>query len=83
MLGIFKLRAQDSEEDERRELMEALADTKRSLEVARESFEFAREPELVDATAFEIKALEARYSYLLRLVREQGYDNQPAFKPLR
>lgn len=83
MLGIFKLRAPAPEEDERRELFEALADTKRSLEVARESFEFAREPELVDAAAFEIKALEARYSYFLRMVRELGYDNQPAFKPLR
>ena len=83
MPGIFKTRAPAPEEEERRELLDALADTKHSLEAARLSFEFVCEPELVDATAFEIKALEARYSYLLRRVREEGYDNQPAFKPLR
>ena len=30
------------------------------------------EPELVDACIFELNALQSRYNYLLRLVKESG-----------
>lgn len=82
-MGIFRTRTPAPEETERRELLDAIAETRRAIEVARGAFENTCEPELVDATAFEIKALEARYSYLLRLAREQGYMGDTVFKTLR
>ena len=82
-MAIFKTKEPTPEEIERRELLGAIAETRRAIELARTAFENTSEPELVDATAFEIKALEARYSYLLRLAREQGCDNFTVFKTLR
>ncbi len=82
-MGIFRMREPTAEELSRRELLGAIADVRRDIEVARNGFQNASEPELVDAAAFEIKALEARYSYLLRLAREEGCEVTAAFKTLR
>ncbi len=82
-MAIFKAKEPTREELERRELLDAMAETRRAIEAARNGFENTCEPELVDAAAFEIKALEARYSYLLRLARESGCEARAAFKPLR
>ncbi len=82
-MGIFRMREPTAEELSRRELLDAIADVRRDMEVARNGFQNASEPELVDAAAFEIKALEARYSYLLRLAREEGCEVTAAFKTLR
>ncbi len=82
-MGIFRMREPTAEELSRRELLGAIADVRRDMEVARNGFQNASEPELVDAAAFEIKALEARYSYLLRLAREEGCEVTAAFKTLR
>lgn len=35
-------------------------------------FDNTTEPELVDACIFELNALQSRYNYLLRLVKESG-----------
>ena len=70
----------DAEQDE---LLSALAETRSALEGARLSFENASEPELVDATVFEINSLQARYNYLLRRVRETGCRVEASFRPAR
>lgn len=52
-------------------LMNEITQTKRSLDAARDYFEYATDPELVSSCIFEIKALQLRYSHLLHLLREE------------
>ncbi len=68
----FFSRKLSPEEEERQELLGQLKGTREQLKMARISFENASEPELVDASVYEINALQARYNYLLRRAREQG-----------
>ncbi len=82
-MGIFKTRELTQDELRRAELQEAIVEVRRELDVARNGFQNASEPELVDAAAFQIKSLEARYSYLLRVAREEGCDSFSVFKTLR
>jgi hypothetical protein len=53
------------------QLRRELRDTVQALHRAYERFDQAWEAELVDASVYEISALKARYSYLIRKVREQ------------
>lgn len=52
------------------ELKEDIRLTAQALRGAYDTFNFVTEPELVEAAIFEIRALNARYSYLLRRVKE-------------
>ena len=70
-------------DDEQTELLNALEKTRFALESARISFDNASEPELVDATVYEINSLQARYNYLLRRAREAGCRADTNFRPLR
>jgi|GEM_PF-6918861 len=56
--------------DELLELRVQLNDTRRRIASANNYFNFTRDPELVEACVLEIKALEKRYEYLLRIYRE-------------
>ena len=57
---------------EQETLRRELTHTRARLDRARQSFQLAREPELIDACIFEINALQARCCYLLRLAKEGG-----------
>jgi len=76
---LFKKRPSKAEL-ERRELFEAINDTRDRLNRARISFNNASDPELVDASIYEINSLQAHYSYLLRKAKEQGYERLEMFK---
>ena len=52
------------------ELKEELKLTAQALRGAYDKFNFVTEPELVEAAIFEIRSLNARYSYLIRRVKE-------------
>ena len=52
------------------ELTEELRLTAQALRGAYDKFNFVTEPELVEAAIFEIRSLNARYSYLIRRVKE-------------
>lgn len=52
------------------ELKEELQCTAQALRGAYDKFNFVTEPELVEAAIFEIRSLNARYSYLIRRVKE-------------
>jgi len=52
-------------------LMNEITQTKRSLDAARDYFEYVTDPELVSSCIFEMKALQLRYSHLLHLLREE------------
>jgi len=68
----FSKKRPDPLESERRELLGELHAAKAELERARRAFDYATEPELVEASVYELGALEARYSFALRRLREEG-----------
>ncbi len=55
---------------ERQELLQSLAATRVQINQAYRSFNTAHDPELVESFVYEINALQSRYSYLLRRVKE-------------
>jgi hypothetical protein len=57
-------------EQEKREILEGMRQTREDLRAARDSFNNAREPELVEAAVFQINALQSRYAYYLRVAKE-------------
>lgn len=65
-------RADRELEEERRDLLEGMRQTKLSINQAYAGFNFTEDPDLIESYVYEINALQARYSYLLRRVRELG-----------
>ncbi|MCI9158432.1 DUF2508 family protein [bacterium 1xD42-67] len=58
------------QEEERRELMSSLAHTRTLINQAYGGFNSANDADLIESYVFEINALQARYNYLLRRVKE-------------
>ena len=58
-----------SYERESSELMQSIAHAKFELDMANENFSYATDPLLVDAYAYQIKAAQAKYSYLLKKLK--------------
>ncbi|HPE15468.1 MAG TPA: DUF2508 family protein, partial [Oscillospiraceae bacterium] len=52
--------------------------TRSAVQQAYVSFNSVKDPELVESFVFEINALQARYAYLLRRVKELGVSAPPA-----
>lgn len=78
MRRINKLRRDVPRDDALSELFAELGDARSALAEAYERFNFTVEPELVDACVYEINAIQSRYGYLLRQVKERG--GEAAFK---
>ena len=57
-------------EQERQDLMSALSSTQALIHQAYGGFNTANDGDLIESYVFEINALQARYSYLLRRVKE-------------
>ena len=55
---------------ERKELMENLSATRVLIQQAYTGFNHASDRDLIDSYVFEITALQSRYAYLLRRVKE-------------
>jgi len=60
---------------ERSELESSIEDTRLAIAQAYAGFNGAADPELVESFVYEIEALRARYSYLLR--RRKALEPQP------
>ena len=58
------------------QLRQELQDTVQALRGAYDRFNYVSDPELVEASVYEINSLKAKYSYLLRRVKEQ--DDSPS-----
>lgn len=70
-----------NEDPVRADLTRELQRVQTDMENARSRFNQATEQELIEQTVFELNALQARYTYFLRLMREyDGVDaeRQPA-----
>lgn len=57
-------------QQERRELLEGMADTRRLLNQAYQGFNSHSDPDLVESFVYEINALQSRYSYLVRRMKD-------------
>jgi hypothetical protein len=55
--------------EERRTLMKSLEETKRELDLAYTGFNQCTDPDLIEFYLFEIDALRARHTYLLRRIK--------------
>lgn len=64
--GRLRRKKERWEETQRRELEESLSQTRLLLAQAYGGFNTATDGELVESYIYEIQALQARYSYLLR-----------------
>jgi len=58
------------------ELIHSIAKTRLELEVANQNFSYVTEPMLVDMYAYQIKAGQAKYRYLLKLARDMGIEQR-------
>jgi len=72
-------RKPDSAQQERRELLDGLEQTAVQLRQAYACFNLESDPDLIESYVFEIRALQSRYSYLLKRVREA---EQPDIAPV-
>lgn len=54
----------------RGEWVSELYDIQRAIEQTRGRFNMATEEELIDQCVYELNALQSRYAYFLRLIRE-------------
>lgn len=78
----FLLRRKDSpEQQERQELLDGLDRTKVLINQAYSCFNRESDPDLIESYVFEINALQSRYSYLLRRVRELEVAQMPVLPP--
>lgn len=69
-------RRETQAEEERRELLEGMAQTRRLLNQAYQGFNAHSDPDLIESYVYEINALQSRYSYLVR--RMKDLDGQGA-----
>lgn len=60
----------DPSQEARRELMSSLAHTRALINQAYGGFNTTSDSDLIESYVFEINALQARYNYLLRRVKE-------------
>ena len=63
-------RANAAREAERKELLASLANTRTLIQQAYGGFNAVSDGDLIESYVFEIKALQSRYDYLLRRVKE-------------
>lgn len=66
----FCKRPEDQQDEEARALREGLVKTRTLINQAYACFNSTGDPDLIESYVFEINALQARYSYLLRRVKE-------------
>lgn len=66
----FRRRPEDQWSEETLALREGLVKTRTLINQAYAAFNSTGDPDLIESYVFEINALQARYSYLLRRVKE-------------
>ena len=69
-VSFFRRRLESERDVELRVLKEGLAKTRVLISQAYAGFNGTGDPDLIESYVFEINSLQARYSYLLRRVKE-------------
>ena len=77
----LRKRRERAEDTERRALLEGLGQTRSLIAQAYAGFNAAKNPDLIESYVFEINALQARYSYLLRRKAGRGWRWKPCSMP--
>lgn len=67
-------------EQQRVLLEEELTARQHAIQRTYQQFNFARDPDMIDATLFELKSHQAYYSYLLRQLRQLEHDRAEVLK---
>lgn len=60
------------EDTERTELRDGLEQTRVQIQQAYLQFDSVKDPDLIESSVFEIKSLQAKYTYLLRRMKALG-----------
>ena len=63
-------RRESQQEEARRTLAECLTQTRGLIAQAYQGFNAVQDPDLIESYVYEINALQSRYSYLLRRLKE-------------
>ena len=66
----LRRRRTDPREEERRTLAQCQTQTSRQIAQAYQGFNAVQDPDLIESYVYEINALQSRYSYLLRQMKE-------------
>ena len=66
----LRRRRESQREENRRTLAESLTQTSKLIAQAYQGFNAVRDPDLIESYVYEINALQSRYSYLLRRLKE-------------
>lgn len=66
----FRRRGETERDQEHRTLREGLTQTRTAINQAYALFNSTGDPDLIESYVYEINSLQARYSYLLRRVKE-------------
>ena len=75
---VFRKKEPSAWEEERTELLRELGRTRALIAQAYTGFNTARDSDLIESYVFEINALQSRYCYLLRRVKELDEGGGPA-----
>ena len=62
----------DQGSEMRKRLLDDIDHVTKRLENIRETYDMTSEPELVDALIYEEKAMRSRFSYLIRIAKENN-----------
>ena len=68
---LVRFRKQPMPDPELEELLRSLSRTQREIEQAYNHFNYTSDPDLIDSCVYEISALQCRYNYLLRRIKER------------
>ena len=70
---------EQQKEASRKEFLTEIEKARRDLETARNNYNFAKEPALLEYYIYEIKAAETRLNYYVRLAKKEKLTNEHCF----
>lgn len=63
-----------TEDDERREILRNIINTRKELHNANRNFDFANTDELIDYYIYKIKSMQSKLDGLIKLAKEKGIE---------
>ena len=69
-----KIMLQMTEQDEKKEILRSIINTKAALTNANKNFEFANTNELIDYYIYKIKSMQIKLDNLIKLAKSKGIE---------